>query len=111
MKLSCNCNSCYRQVTLSSDAKSRQQLANTWGLVFTINCPYCQVQNQVHVNAVTAETTRNAAPVPAVVIGGLIGILAGPLGILIGSSIGGATGGVVRSKDNEAVRNFNMYYL
>jgi hypothetical protein len=111
MKIFCNCNLYQRKIYLDAKVKTRRQLANTWGHVFTINCPHCRVQHQVDVNTVRAESSHNTTPIPTTLGGGLIGVLAGPLGIIIGLAVGGYTGGRIRSNDIQDVNNFNTYYL
>ena len=111
MKIFYSCNLHGQKVYLESNAKTRRQLANAWGHVFTINCPLCRTQHQIDVNIVRAESSHNITPVPAALGGGLVGVLAGPLGIFIGLAIGGYTGGKIRNNDIQDVNNFNTYYL
>lgn len=111
MKIFCNCNNCGYKIHLASPAISRNQLANSWGASFFINCPSCQLQNQIHVNQVWAEVSHVKTLCATTVGGGAFGIIAGPLGILIGLAVGGVTGSVALSRDNEDVKYFNNNYL
>lgn len=111
MKIFCNCNSCSRKVYLASEAKTRYQLSRAWGINFSIICVHCRSKNQVHVNLVRAESTKNNMPIATTIGGGLLGILAGPLGIIIGLAAGGISGGAVTYNDNNDVKTFNNNYL
>lgn len=111
MKIYCYCSSCNNKIYLSSTAQTRQQLANTWGNYFSVNCKICQSPNQLHVNSVKAETSQGNTPYATGAGGGLVGAIAGPIGVVIGLVVGGIAGGVALSKDKEAVNRFNNYYL
>lgn len=111
MKLYCYCSNCKRKVLLSSDAKTRYQLANSWGPTFLINCPHCQSQANIHVNNVRAESSRKNIPFATAGAGGAVGVVAGPLGVLIGLGVGAISGGIVRSNENIEIRNFNNHFL
>lgn len=111
MRIYCYCNSCNNKMYLLSTAQTRQQLANTWGVYFSVNCKACQFPNQVYVNSVNAETSQGNTPYATGAGGGLVGAIAGPIGVVIGIVAGGIAGGVALSKDKEAVNRFNNFYL
>lgn len=111
MKIYCNCNYCKRKIYLASSAYTRQELANSWGADFSINCTACQSTNQFHANSVIAETSQNKIPYATTTGGGLVGFVAGPLGVLIGLAVGGVVGGVVLLREKEVVNRFNNNYL
>lgn len=111
MRLYCICNICTKKVLLSSNAKTRSQLAKYWGATFFINCPHCQRKTNIHVNIVRAEPSRKNIPFATAGAGGAVGVVAGPLGVLIGLGIGAISGGIVRSNENIEIRNFNNHFL
>ena len=108
MKLYLHCHNpnCNHKIYLASNAKSRRQLANTWGAYFNITCPNCGHTYQYNVNQVKAETSDGA--VPGALIGGLIGLLGGPIGLLLGGTVGGA---ISNSTAQQEVDKFNNNYL
>lgn len=106
MKLFLNCYNCSHKIYLKSDAKSRRQLANSWGANFNITCPNCGHTYRYHVNHVSAETSDGA--VPGALIGGLIGLLGGPIGLLLGGTVGGA---ISSTSAQQEVDKFNNNYL
>lgn len=111
MKIYCNCNFCNSKIYLASSAQTRQQLANSWGVYFLVNCDFCQSQNQINVNSVNAESSHNKTPYATTAGGGLLGVIAGPIGVLVGIAAGGIAGGIAVNKDKEAVNRFNRIYL
>lgn len=111
MRLYCYCNNCTKKVRLSSQAKTRYQLVNSWGVTFFINCPHCHLQTNIHVNNVCAESSLKNISLATASAGGTVGIIAGPFGVLIGLSIGAISGGIVRNNENISIKNFNNHYL
>jgi len=111
MKIYCHCKHCTNKVFLANEAKSRYQLFLSWGNPFAIKCSYCGGQNQIEVNNVRAEATRQSIPIATTLSGGLIGVLAGPLGVIIGLIAGGASGGAISYNEKQDVNNFNNNYI
>lgn len=111
MRIYCQCNICTKKVLLSSTAKTRHQLANSWGTVFSINCLHCGSKHNVHINNVCAESSRKNITYATAGAGSAVGIIAGPLGVLIGLSVGVISGGIVYSIENKQIQNFNKHYL
>lgn len=106
MKLYLYCHNCNHKIYLNSDAKSRRQLANSWGTNFNITCPNCGHTYRYHVNHVSAETSDGA--VPGAFIGGLLGLLGGPIGLLVGGIAGGA---ISNENAKSEVNRFNSNYI
>lgn len=111
MKIFCTCEHCYQQIYLASEAKSRRQLSNSWGLVFGITCSACHQHNNVHVNNVRAETTHNLTPLPTTGGGILLGIIGGPFGMILGGIAGSVSGSIIRNNDIKSVSWFNNNYV
>ena len=111
MKLFFTCNVCNTKTHLLSEAKSRHELFLTYGKVLLITCNYCQAQNQINVNHIHAEVSKNKLPVLTSLSGGTIGVLLGPPGVIIGIGIGLAYGGIITKIDNTNVNNFNNNFV
>lgn len=107
MKIYCTCNFCSSKIYLATTAQTRQQLASSWGVYFSVSCNSCQTQNQFNVSSVYAESSHRKTLYATAAGGGLLGVIAGPIGVFIGLTAGGITGGIAVAKENNAVRRFN----
>lgn len=106
MKLYIICHHCRNKIYLNLVALSRQEVANSWGYTFNINCPYCSYASTYTVNEIFAEEGPSSA-VGGAVLGGLIGLIGGPLGMLIGGAVGGLAGSNADEEERKRVGRFN----
>lgn len=115
MRLATNCSNtfCRGKFYINSNAKTRNELYNSYRGHPSFICPYCQNNAFYSVNNIYAESAELKAHVPkssaiGAAIGGFVGIIAGPAGILLGASIGAGIGGTTSYvSDQNEVSQFN----
>jgi hypothetical protein len=107
MKIYCGCYNCKIKIYLDSDVKTKKELLNNWGIIFTIVCKKCKYENRIHVNDVIAERSIGKTGFGAFGGAGGIGLIGGPIGAIIGLIGGGITGVIIDLNDKEKVKIFN----